>query len=363
MSHEIRTPMNGILGFAELLKDPKLSGEDQQMFIDIIKKSGERMLNIINDLINISKVESGQMEISFSETNVNIQIDFLFNFFKLEAKQKGLNLSVSCSLPINEAFIITDREKVYAILTNLIKNAIKFTNSGSIEFGYQLKENMYEFFVKDTGIGIPINKQSTIFERFIQADISLSRGYEGAGLGLSISKAYVEMLGGEIMLTSEPGVGSQFNFTIPINVKSEIKQHKTDAVFKLGNEILNSTILIAEDDETALLYYTQILKKSCLKLFVATTGKEAVEICKSNFNIDIVLMDIKMPIMDGHTAAIIIKEFRPNLPIIAQTAFALETEKERFGKPFDGYITKPIKIAEMIQKINSILKKQTSICS
>ncbi len=162
MSHEIRTPMNGIMGFAELLKEPKLSGEEQQMFIEIIEKSGERMLNIINDLINISKIESGQMEVYISETNINDQLEFLHNFFKLEAKQKNLKLLVNCPVPSSKATILTDREKVYAILTNLIKNALKFTKAGSIEYGYRIAENKLIFYIKDTGIGIPESKQKSV---------------------------------------------------------------------------------------------------------------------------------------------------------------------------------------------------------
>ncbi len=191
MSHEIRTPMNGILGFAELLKEPKLSGEEQKMFVELIEESGERMLGIINDLINISKIESGQMEVRFSETNINDQLDYLYNFFKLEAKQKGLNLIVNYPHTHKDTNISTDKEKLYAILTNLIKNSLKFTKKGSIEFGYQVAESELVFYTKDTGIGVPENKQKTIFERFVQANSGMSNVYDGAGLGLAISKAYV----------------------------------------------------------------------------------------------------------------------------------------------------------------------------
>jgi PAS domain S-box-containing protein len=215
MSHEIRTPMNGILGFANLLKQPDLSEETQQKFIKIIEKSGERMLNIINDLIDISKIESGQMEVTLSETNLHETLDFLYSFFKTDAGKKGIDLSFYSPLKQDEATIITDSGKLYAILTNLIKNAIKFTLKGTVDFGYEIKGEFIEFYVKDTGIGIPKDKQRKVLERFIQADFKLSSGYEGAGLGLSISRAYIEMLGGKLTLESEPGVGSQFYFTIP----------------------------------------------------------------------------------------------------------------------------------------------------
>lgn len=219
MSHEIRTPMNGILGFVELLKEPKLSGEEQQEYILIIEKSGERLLNIINDIVDISKIEAGQMAVNIKESNINDQIAYINTFFQPEFERKGLNYSFKNGLPSKDAVIKTDREKIYAILINLVKNAIKFTNEGAIEFGYELhKKNEHTelvFFVKDTGIGIPRDRQEAIFERFIQADISDKMALQGAGLGLSISKAYVEMLGGKIWIESEAGKGSAFYFTIP----------------------------------------------------------------------------------------------------------------------------------------------------
>lgn len=215
MSHEIRTPMNGMLGFAELLKDPDLTGEQKQQYLSMIEISSERMLNIINDLIDISKIESGQMEVSISATKINEQIEYLNTFFKPEVEQKGMQLFYKTPLSAQNAIIRTDQGKINAILTNLINNAIKFTDEGSIEFGYNKKSNGFEFFVKDTGIGVPKNHQQSIFERFVQADHCINKLYEGAGLGLSISKAYVEMLGGKIWVESEEGKGSVFYFTIP----------------------------------------------------------------------------------------------------------------------------------------------------
>lgn len=219
MSHEIRTPMNGILGFAELLKEPELTGEEQKEYISIIEKSGARMLNLINDIIDISKIESGLMKVYVRESNVNELIKYVYSFFKPETDKKGIQFSFNNSLPSGEAVIKTDREKLSAILMNMVKNAIKFTDSGSIKLGY-IKKNQnenaeLEFFVTDTGIGIPKERHAAIFERFIQADISDIHAYQGAGLGLSISRAFVEMLGGKIGVESEPGKGSSFFFTIP----------------------------------------------------------------------------------------------------------------------------------------------------
>lgn len=215
MSHEIRTPMNGILGFAELLKEPDLTHEQILEYISIIERSGQRMLSIINDITDIARIESGQMKNSVHKSNINELIKEIYRFFDLEAQKKGLSFSYKTALEPEDAIITTDREKLYAILANLIKNSLKFTFSGGITFGYDKEGDFLVFYVKDTGIGIPKDKQGVIFERFVQADMSNSRLSEGTGLGLSISKAFVEMLGGSIRLESEEGKGSCFWFTIP----------------------------------------------------------------------------------------------------------------------------------------------------
>lgn len=216
MSHEIRTPMNGIMGFAELLKEPDITADERDRFLGIIQKSGHRMLNIINDLIDISKIEAQQMEVFNEDTEINTQIEYLYTFFKPEAEKKNLELIYSTTLNDKDAVIFSDREKIYAILTNLIKNAIKYTKKGKIEFGYIKIENHLEFYVKDTGIGIQHSKLDSVFDRFVQADLSSATEYEGAGLGLAITKAYIELLGGNIWLDSEIDKGSTFTFTLPI---------------------------------------------------------------------------------------------------------------------------------------------------
>ena len=215
MSHEIRTPMNGILGFTDLLSEPDLGNEKQQEYIEIIQKNGERMLNIINDIVSISKIESGIMNIHLTETNISNQLQFVYDSLKLDANNKKLNLSFSCALSEKQSIIKTDTEKFFGILSNLVKNAIKYTKTGSIEFGYINKGEEFEFFVKDTGIGIAKEMQEAIFQRFIQADIGDKMARKGAGLGLSIAKAYVELLGGKIWVKSEVNVGSTFYFTLP----------------------------------------------------------------------------------------------------------------------------------------------------
>jgi PAS domain S-box-containing protein len=265
MIHEIRTPMNGILGFTELLKEPHLTGAEQYKYISIIEKSGARMLNIINDIISISKVESGQLEIYLSTINLNEQMMDLFNFFKKETDQKNLLLFYRNTLSSKESVIKTDVEKVVAVLTNLVKNAIKFTKAGSIEFGYEKKGDYLEFFVKDTGPGVPIGQRDLIFERFRQGSELLTRNYEGAGLGLAISKAYVKILGGEIRIESNHEklmpeglngkTGSTFYFTIPYHCGSEVKS--PEIIEKVDRPEENQSsfaaqglkILVAEDEE------------------------------------------------------------------------------------------------------------------
>ncbi|NPD44779.1 PAS domain S-box protein [Lentimicrobium sp. S6] len=220
MSHEIRTPMNGILGFADLLKEPGIEENEREKFLGIIQKSGHRLLSIINDLIDISKIEAEQMEVFNEDTEINKQIEYLYTFFKPEAEKKKIELTCYTALPDMEATIHSDREKIYAILTNLIKNAIKYTKQGKIEFGYIKIENHLEFYVKDTGIGIQHSKLDSIFDRFVQANLTNATEYEGAGLGLAITKAYVELLGGNIWLESKVDKGSTFTFTLPIEKRN-----------------------------------------------------------------------------------------------------------------------------------------------
>jgi len=216
ISHEIRTPMNGIMGFAELLKEPDLSPENQHEFIGVIEQSGQRMLNIINDLIDISKIEAGETILRIRETNVNKMLHELHLFFMPDVNQKNIYFDYHCDLSDDESIIETDVTKLNQILTNLIKNAIKFTDNGSIKFGYKYKDNMLEFYVTDTGPGIPSEQKDLIFERFRQGTHSLNKIHEGAGLGLAISKAYIELLGGSIWIESEIGKGSTFKFDMPI---------------------------------------------------------------------------------------------------------------------------------------------------
>ena len=223
LSHEIRTPLNGILGFADLLNEPGLIDEKQQKYIKVIEKSGLRLLNTINNIVDMSKIHSGLVKLNLKETNINKQIEKIYNFFKPEAESKGINFAFKNSLPTKEAFFLTDCEKIYAILIHLVKNAIRNTSKGSIEFGYAGKKSTSNktelmFFVRDTGIGIPKNRQKAIFESFTQSDISDKMTHEGNGLGLAITKAYVSLLGGKIWAESDEGKGAEFYFSLPYRI-------------------------------------------------------------------------------------------------------------------------------------------------
>ncbi len=377
MSHEIRTPMNGILGFASLLKQPDLSGDEQQEFIGIIEKSGARMLNIINDIVDISKIEAGLMTLNIKESNINEQVEYMYTFFKPEVEAKGMKLFFNTTLLSKEAIISTDREKLYAVLTNLIKNAIKYSEKGIIEFGYNLVQTRHalspiadtdtrhalyllQFYVKDMGIGIPKDRQSAIFERFIQADISDTRAFQGAGLGLSISKAYLEMLGGEIWVESEEGEGSTFYFTLPYNTQTEDK--KDSQAIAAGTQpntpVSGLKILIAEDDETSEKLIGIIVKMFGKEIVKVRSGTETVEVARNNPDIDLILMDIQMPEMGGYEATQQIRGFNKDVVIIAQTAYGLTGDREKaLAAGCNDYIAKPIDRDELIKLIKKHLKR------
>ena len=345
MSHEIRTPLNGILGFTELLKMSDVSAQQQNDYLNIIKKGGDRMLSIINDIIDISRIESGQIKVALSETNINDQLEFIFAFFNPDAQAKGISLIFKNASSDEVTVIVSDKEKIYAILANLVKNAIKFTRSGFVEFGYTKKENSYEFYVKDTGIGIRFDQRDVIFERFRQGSESLTRNYEGTGLGLSISKAYAEMLGGNIWFESEFGKGSVFYFNLPISSEKRIKPVFNTVIQEVpaDEKIKSLVILIVEDDLPSEILMTRLIRPFSKKILKVTTGIDAVDTCRDNPDIDLVLMDIKLPEMDGYESTREIRKFNKDIIIIAQTAFGLMDEKEKaLEAGCNDFIAKPI---------------------
>ena len=364
MSHEIRTPMNGIMGFAELLKSGNLSPEENKNYIEIIEKSGMRLLSIINDIVDISKIEAGQMMVSYSTTNVDEQLRYLQTFFNPETQDKGIQLILKKSLDAEETIISTDPEKLYAILINLAKNAIKYTVKGSIEFGYEKKDNQIEFFVEDTGIGISKDRQKAIFERFIQADFNDKMARQGAGLGLAIAKAYVELLGGKIWVESEIDKGSKFYFSIPDLIQTEENnlEQKIISTPKNPCEINNLKILVTEDDNISRMLILKVLEEFGNEILIAQTGVEAVEICQKNPDLDLILMDIQMPQMDGYEATKEIRKFNSRVIILAQTAYALEGDKAKtIAVGCNGYISKPIKKEELSNLLQHYFCKQANL--
>ncbi|MGE0076564.1 MAG: ATP-binding protein [Bacteroidales bacterium] len=353
MSHEIRTPMNAISGFSSFLSDPDLTTDKRNDFVSIIQNSSNQLLSIVNDILTISSLETKQEKVNVQSVCVNSIVNNLFSIFSQQAATRNIALNHRQQLSDEQSTILTDETKVIQILTHLLSNAIKFTHSGSIEFGYHLintdGNSFLQFYVIDTGIGINKKHHKTIFERFRQADTSINRKYGGTGLGLSISKAFVELLGGNIWLESESDKGSTFYFTIPYNHVEKTIPNEPQTISALSTE----TVIVAEDEEYNFRYIKELLKPFKFKILHAKNGIETVELSKANPEIKFILMDIKMPIMDGHTAAKLIKEFRPDLPIIAQSAYALENEINKFKSVFDEYITKPINM----QQFNTIISK------
>jgi len=351
MSHEVRTPMNSICGFSSMLNREDLSQDKRNSFISIIQDSSQQLLSILTDILIISSIETKQEKVNIQKVCINTIVVDLFSIFNQQAINQNISLQTTQPLNDNQSEIYTDKAKITQVLTNLIANALKYTDEGFIEFGYNLNTDIeppkMEFYVKDSGIGINPELHEKIFERFTQANKSIHVNYGGTGLGLSISKGFIELLGGKIWVQSVLEKGSTFYFTIPYKPVVEID--KTATSIKQNKNL--KTVLIAEDEEYNFLLIKELLKDLNLKILHTRDGKETVMLCKDNSNIDLILMDVKMPIMNGHEAAKKIKKIRPELMIIAQSAYALEHEIKKYGGIFDDYITKPINGKILMEKI------------
>lgn len=358
MSHEIRTPMNGIIGFSGLLEKQIFNPEKQLYFSKLIKNSSLQLLKIIDDILEISTLETKQITLFEEAFCLNDFLMDIFSVFSLKATERNVLIHVRKHLKDNQSQIIADKSKLYKILNNLLENALKFTFEGFVEVGYYVKDDQLILYVKDTGIGISEKHRLTIFERFSQVEKEISRKQGGLGLGLSISKENAKLMGGDIDLESKKGQGSTFYVTIPyrpsVNLVVDASNVPVDNK-KEHNEIKN--ILVAEDEEVNFLYIEALLEEdNSFNLIHARNGKEAVDICINTKNIDLVLMDIKMPVMNGLEASQKIKSLLPNLPIIAQTAYSTESDKQIALKHgCDDFISKPLDSEKLFQLINVYL--------
>lgn len=357
MSHEIRTPMNGIIGFSNLLSEPDLSEKKQDHYINIIKNSSYQLLKIIDDILEISRLGTNQVKFQKKGVCLNDLLLELFSIFDMKAKENKIPLYLNKTLSDKQSTILTDEVKLSKILSNLLENALKFTKAGFVEIGYTLKENNLEIYVSDTGIGINTNKQELIFERFSQEERELSQNIGGLGLGLAIAKENASLINGFITLESEKGKGSTFYLTLPYEpaFTNHVSSKTTTNTNNSGKK--KHSILIVEDEEVNYLYIntllTDVFEMNC-DIIHAKTGKQAIEICSTNDAIDLVLMDLKIPEINGFDATKMIKEFKPNLPIIAQTAYSTtEDKKTAMGAGCSDFISKPIGQ----QSLHSILTK------
>jgi len=348
MSHEIRTPMNSIIGFSEFLLESNLPENKRKDYAEIIIENSKQLLTIVNDILDISKIEAGVVQLNYQSVNVNKMLNNLYVFYKPIAIENNLMLTCKLGLENFKSVIDIDSTKLNQILTNLLSNAIKFTNEGEVEFGYKLIKNNLQFYVKDTGEGINKKLKNKIFDRFFQGDLDLTTQSAGTGLGLAISKNFVELFNGKIWFTSSEK-GTTFYFTIPYtkrrtpltstvfaNKKEQIKQ-------EIKEKTKETTILVAEDEEYNMMYINVLFSSTNFKIIEANNGKQAVELFKKHPEVDLVLMDIQMPIVNGNEAMKEIKKMKPSIPVIALSAFAMESDKEKaLIKGFDFYISKPI---------------------
>ncbi|MDN3676791.1 ATP-binding protein [Flavobacterium paronense] len=361
LSHEIRTPMNAINGFTELILNTDTNETEKLEYLQVIEKSGKNLVGIIDDLIEMSKIDSNQITPNLTVINLETCCNELYETIKVTIKNKAINFKLITSKTPAEFNIITDDIKLKQVIINLVNNAVKFTEKGTVSFGYEIDkytENI-NFTIKDTGLGIDEGNHKNIFDRFKRVDSDISIKVGGLGLGLAITKAYVELLGGTISLESKLGVGTTFYFSIPL--KYSIVEHIT--VKQIADiDSLKSDgelILIAEDDNINFLLFQKMMQKQSYKIIRAVNGQEAVDICLNNPNIDLVLMDIKMPIMNGFEALEQIRPIRPNLPIIAQTAYSSSEDKTKIEEAgFNGYITKPLNRENLFELINKYLDKE-----
>ncbi|MBS3777122.1 MAG: PAS domain-containing protein [Bacteroidales bacterium] len=359
MSHEIRTPMNGIMGFSQMLQDREFATNRQKEFLDIIHSSTKHLLNIINDLVDVSKIQANQLSIQVRPFSLNEVMHQLYSTWNNHLNTNGkdhLELKMDLGLDQEESRIESDFQRLRQIMDNLLNNAIKFTDEGTVAFGYTLRhDHTLLFYVKDTGVGIPPDKKDCIFERFTQASNSSSRFYEGTGLGLTISKNLVELLGGEMWVESEEGKGSVFYFTLPYKTQVKDKEERNEAG-KADYNWQGKTLLIVDDDPTSLEYLKEILAPMGATLILKATGEDSFQAFKDHAHIDLILMDIRLPDISGMEIIKRIRQTDTDVKIIAQTAYAMGEDRNTLLRAgADDYIAKPIEINDFFQVIHKYM--------
>lgn len=363
LSHEIRTPMNGIMGFSNLLNEPKLSTEKTLEYTSVIVRNSGQLLRIIDDIIEISSLETKQVRIQNKETNLSTLVSDLHANFLIKAREKGLSLQVENSVPEEQCLILIDSSKLLKILNNLVENALKFTKSGYVKIGCSLSEGKVLFHVKDSGIGIAEDKTDSIFDRFCQGDNTISHKYGGLGLGLSIARENAELLGSKLFVESKLGFGTDFYFSIPYNPLKKVKLSDSE-----NNKLqpINSkhTILIAEDDETNYRYLEILITRKHPNIIIhkATDGQQAIDKCKMYPEIEIVFMDIQLPFVDGFEATRQIREFGSQMPVIAQSAYSKISDVTKAKEcGCDDYITKPITMERLYEVMAKYLSAENQM--
>lgn len=358
LSHEIRTPMNAIIGFTELLKNDQLPSAEKEEYMKVIHDSGDNLVSIIDDLVEMSKIDTNLIKPNFRSTDLDALMESVFQANKISIPQdKELEYKlINSSVKLIKRIIIDD-VKFSEIVTNLIENAIKFTKKGFVIITYDVNliSKTITVTVKDSGVGIPKEFHQSIFKRFNRVENDFAIEVGGLGLGLSIANAYVELLGGKMHIQSEENVGSTFSFTVPFDFDTEYDK-LMEGMKDLPERDDDDIVLIAEDDNINFMLFEKLMKNQKFRIIRANNGAEAVKAVTENPSIDLVLMDIKMPIMDGYEATVEIKKLRPDLPVIAQTAYSSSEEIEKIKESgFNGYIAKPIDKTKLFNLIASIL--------
>lgn len=362
MSHEIRTPVNSILGFADLITNPAVATKDKEKYLQYVTNSSQNLLFLIDEILEHSRLEAGELKITITPVDImGLCSELLDSFDNIKLKTGKdkilLNLEIDTSKPL--IHLNTDSQRLRQILSNLINNAFKYTSSGFVNFGFVQNETEIEFFVKDSGIGVAPEDLDEIFNRFKRAEHNPDLMESGAGLGLSISKNLVELLGGKIWVNSTIGEGSEFRFTLPLNEfnsKNDTQSSIVQIDSSLDFDWSSHTILIVEDEELNYLFLREGLRLTGISILWARKSQDSIDLVKAHPEIDLVLMDIQMPDFDGYQATRMIKLMRPNLPVLVQTACAMAEEKiKSVREGCQEFITKPINRLLLLKTMSKYL--------